>query len=58
MAQEELKKELIKAAENGKQEYFNEICEQLEKTTENRMLIHFYSGILINHPKVIHKVFK
>ena len=37
MTQEELKNELIKAAENGKQKYFNEICEQLEQTIENRM---------------------
>lgn len=58
MTQEELKNELIKAAENGKQKYFNEICEQLEQTIENRMLMNFYSDILIHHPKVIHKFSK
>ena len=49
MTQEELKNELIKAAENGKQKYFNEICEQLEQTIENRMLmLDRFDGVILS----------
>lgn len=58
MTQEELKSELIKAAESGQKNKFYEISSQLEQNIENRLMINLYNGILNNHSNVISQIAK
>lgn len=58
MTQEELKIELIKAAENGQKNKFYEISSQLEQSIENRLMINLYNGILNNHSNVRSQIAK